>query len=114
MKTKFKLIETEQDFRNAVGKSIVWIGDTNAGVSDTCKISISEGQFIFSGKRVFILTYLRGHSWVKEIYVLEIEEFLEEENPVVSEEILGEICENTSNCLFCCIRWNCSALNKKY
>ena len=41
-------------------------------------------------------------------------EYVENKNPIVSEEILGEICENTSNCLFCCIRWNCSALNKKY
>ena len=111
MKTKFKLIETEQDFRDAVGKSIVWIGDTNAGVSDTCKISFVGGQFIFSGKMIFIPTYLRGHSWVKEIYVVEIEE---EENPIVSEEILGEICSQTENCFNCKVRWNCSALNKKY
>ena len=39
---------------------------------------------------------------------------IEEENPVVSEEILGEICSQTENCFNCKARWNCSALNKRY
>ena len=74
MKTKFKLIETEQDFRDAVGKSIVWIGDTKAGVSDTCNINNGDKFFGFNRGNVEIEKYLRGHSWVKEIYVVEFGE----------------------------------------